>query len=77
MPIGQGLSTNVGSPTPNLCAANFEAVLARTACSFLSYWQNSRAVLSCCANNSLASIAMPSPDKGNPRPMGSLPKGIW
>ena len=32
--------------------------------------------VSCCAKNSLATIAMPSPDKKNARPRWSLPKGI-
>ena len=33
--------------------------------------------LLCRAKNSLASMAMPSPDKGSPRPRGSLLNRIW
>ena len=61
--MGRGLSIYDGSPTLNVCAVDFEAVLAHKACSFSSCWQMSCAVVCCRVRDPLASIAMPSPDK--------------
>ena len=72
-----GFSTHTGLPTLNLCVVDFRAVLGGTACSFLNCYKICHAIVSCRAKRSLASIAMPSPDKGSPGRRGSLPKRIW